>query len=320
MLDRKIGGRRHARKMGIGFVDQHHRTLGLVGDQPFDIGQRRDRAGRVVRRADVIQPGIGVGGEHRLYVVRIIGGQRHGLDRRAEPGGGAPGEFEGGVGGHQSLGRRTESDDAAAQGVARSRPRGDVIVRHLLDRHNGLDEIAALILRRIAIALRDHLRRRQRAGSEWAGPAFVRADAHLGVGRGIGHATRCPGRPPNAGGNCARAEHGGNPREIAARETASQQIVLRFIRKCCCGQVCGHRSVPCFKRVAIHPAWTHAVLGGECFPVSGKKLLSFWRSAKGTARHPRLTSAPHPLRARTLPAGFGPAGPSETVGDRVCRS
>ena len=69
--------------MDIRLVDQHHAALGLAFDRPDDPLVRGEGAGRVVRVADIDQPGVALrGGEHALDVVGRLGVQRHGSDLR----------------------------------------------------------------------------------------------------------------------------------------------------------------------------------------------------------------------------------------------
>ena len=104
---------------------------------------------------------------------------------------------------------------------------------HALDRHHRLDEIAALVLRRIAVALPDHLRRCGRPRRERAGPAFIRADPHLGRRlRGecrSGTVSRRPRRTPERRGGCADPEDRSDSRKIASDKPAGQQVVVGFV-------------------------------------------------------------------------------------------
>ena len=64
-------------KMDVGFVNHHDGTLRFVFDKVFEVGVGRERAGGIVRIANVKEPRVGSGGDHGLDVVRVSLSERN---------------------------------------------------------------------------------------------------------------------------------------------------------------------------------------------------------------------------------------------------
>ena len=202
-------------------------------------------------RADVVEAGVGVGGDHRADVVGQVRRQGDLLHRRPQPLGGPAGELEGGIGGDQAAGRRAEGDHRARQRIAGAGPRRDVIGWHVLDRRHRPDEVAALVMRGVAVAQWDDRRCGGGARRHRAGPALVGADPDFGGGGRVGDAGRGPGRTPHARGRRrAKSEHRRDAAELPARKAAAEEVVLGFFEQNPC-----HESLPRWVEcVELHPS------------------------------------------------------------------
>ena len=81
--------------MVMGLIDQHVSRSWQLAHERLYIAPSRQRAGRVVRVADVHQPGGGVSaGEHRVQVVGVVGAQGDRSDLCAGPTGALADPFE----------------------------------------------------------------------------------------------------------------------------------------------------------------------------------------------------------------------------------
>ena len=140
--------------MNVGFIHQHDRTLGLVLDQIFDIGMTGQRAGRIVRAADIEHARIGSRSQHRLHIVRVGLRQRNFHDFRADGVGGEHAGFVSGIGGDIAALRGSECRHRVMQRLAR--PGIDADLFQLQPFHFGqrLHQIVGEIVG-IASALRD---------------------------------------------------------------------------------------------------------------------------------------------------------------------
>ena len=112
--------------MDIRLVHQQNRPFRLVRQRVLDVLVAGDRPRRVVRVADVEDPRIGIGGNHRSHIVRIILRQRNLHDVRPAHLGRVQGRFIAGVGDHQAALLRREGQRRVVQGLARSGIRDDV--------------------------------------------------------------------------------------------------------------------------------------------------------------------------------------------------
>ena len=153
----------------------------------------------------------------------VILGQRHFLDRGAEPGGGAPDGFIGRVGGDDAARGRGIGDRDAAQRIGRSGPGDDAVGRNTFDRGDGVEQLLMFIVRFVAIAFLHQLEGGFGRDGEGTGPAFVGADAH-GASDRLGRLLRARAR--DADGGRAGAQQRRDLCHLTARIAASDQFLF----------------------------------------------------------------------------------------------
>ena len=166
--------------MDVRFVDDEHRVFRLVGENVFQIFFRGERAGGIIRIADVERARIRVGLDHGFHVVRMVGTERNLNGLRANPAARAAAVT--GAGHDPASGGRRERRRAIRQRNARTGKGDHVILRDVLGGREQGGELHILALRRVAPAHRRNLDERFQTLLARAHGIFVGRDAdHIRV-------------------------------------------------------------------------------------------------------------------------------------------
>ena len=124
--------------MDVGFVDDDDGVLLFVRQEELDIGAGGDGAGGVIGVADVVDAGVGIGLDHGLDVVGVIGTERDAGDFGANETGGAAAVA--GVGHAPTAGGRGEGAGGAVERVGGAGRGHDVVFFDAFEHGDGFGE------------------------------------------------------------------------------------------------------------------------------------------------------------------------------------